>query len=325
MDSSDPTLTNLPSLADLFDRPSLDDWQQIATASLKGRPLERLTVKTHEGLEIAPLATADDYEGDPGYPGQQPFVRGRTALGPGAGGWEVCQRVGNADPKIAADLAKEELDRGANSVWLVFDRATRTADEDAAHAPGGGIRLTHVDDLELFLGRVDLPTTPIHLTAGGGFAAVAAIVVAAARRKQIEPRELLGNLGCDLLAALVTDGSLPLGIDGSLDLLAEITRWAEEQAPDLRTITISTMPYHLAGANAVQELSFALATGIEYLRNLTHRGIEPGTACRQISFRHAIGRDLFMEAAKLRACRRLWARATDACGRAGRRRGFLGR
>ena len=321
MASSDPTFTDLPPLAEIFDRPSLDDWRQIATASLKGRPLERLTVKTHEGLEIAPLATADDYEGDPGYPGQQPFVRGRTALGPGAGGWEVCQRVGNADPKIAADLAKEELDRGANSVWLVFDRATRTADEDAAHAPGGGIRLTHVDDLELFLGHVDLPTTPIHLTAGGGFAAVAAIVVAAARRKQIEPRELLGNLGCDLLAALVTDGSLPLGIDGSLDLLAEITRWAEEQAPDLRTITISTMPYHLAGANAVQELSFALATGIEYLRNLTHRGIEPGTACRQISFRHAIGRDLFMEAAKLRASRRLWARAADACGVAEEDRG----
>ncbi len=321
MASSDPTFTDLPSLAELFDRPSMDDWRQIATASLKGRPLERLTVKTHEGLEIAPLATADDSGADPGYPGQQPFVRGRTAMGPGAGGWEVCQRVGSADPKIAADLAKEELDRGANSIWLVFDRATRTADDDADHAPGGGVRLTHVDNLDTFLERVNLPTTPIHLAAGGSFAAVAAIMVAAARRREIQPRELLGNLGCDPLAALVTDGSLPLGIDGSLDVLAEIARWAEKHAPDLRTISISTLPYHLAGANAVQELSIALATGIEYLRNLTNRGIEPSSVCHQIGFRHAIGRDLFMEAAKLRACRRLWARAADACGVAEEYRG----
>jgi len=321
MASSDPTLTELPSLAELFDRPSLDDWRKIAAASLKGRSLDRLTVTTHEGLEIAPLATAADTEADSGYPGQQPFVRGRTALGPGAGGWEVCQRVGSTDPKIAADLAKEELDRGANSVWLVFDRTTRTADDNTDHAPGGGIRLARVDDLDVFLRRVNLPTTPIHLAAGGSFAAVAAIIVAAARQKKIEPRELLGNLGCDPLAALVTDGSLPLGIEGSLDLLAEIAFWAEKNAPDLRTITVSTLPYHLAGANAVQELSYALATGIEYLRNLNDRGFEPGNVGRQIGFRHAMGRDLFIEAAKLRACRRLWARAADACGVAEEHRG----
>jgi len=321
MDSSDPTFTELPSLAELFDRPSLDDWRQIATASLKGRPLERLTVKTHEGLEIAPIATPDDSNADPGYPGQQPFVRGRTAHGPGPSGWEVCQRVGHADPKIAADLAKEELSRGANSVWLVFDRTTRTADDHADRQLGGGIRLTDVRDLGSFFDHVDVPITPFHVAAGGSFAAVAAILVAAARRQKIGPRELLGSLDCDPLGALVTDGVLPLGIDGSLDLLAEIAHWAEKHAPELRTITVSTLPYHMAGANAVQELSFALATGIEYLRNLNDRGFQPGNVCRQIGFRHAVGRDLFMEAAKLRACRRVWARAADACGVAEEDRG----
>lgn len=312
MASSDPTFTELPSLADLFDQPSLDEWRRIATASLKGRPLERLTVKTLEGIEIAPLATSDDTKTDPGFPGQQPFVRGRTALGPGAGGWEVCQRVGSADPAIAAELAAEELGRGANSVWLVFDRTTRTADE--GHAPGGGIRLTDIDDLSSFFEHVDLGTTPIHLAPGGSFAAVAAILVAAARRRKIEPRKFLGNLDCDPLAALVTDGGLSSGIDGSLVLLAEMAHWAGRNAPELRTITISTLPYHLAGAHAVQELAYALATGVDYLRSLTDHGLEPSATCRQIGFRHAVGRDLFMEAAKLRACRRLWARATDACG-----------
>jgi methylmalonyl-CoA mutase len=316
MAPSDPTLTELPPLAELFDRPSLDDWRETATASLKGRPLERLTVKTHEGLEIAPLATAEDNDTDPGYPGQQPFVRGRTALGPGAAGWEVCQRISNPNPDLAARWAKQELGRGANSAWLVFDRATRTAGDDTDSLPGDGIRLTAVHDLDPFFDRIDFPITPVHLAAGGSFAAVAAMLVAAARGHKIRPRELLGGLDCDPINALVSDGVLPLGIDGSLDMLAEIAHWAEKHAPELRTITVSTLPYHMAGANAVQELSFALATGIEYLRSLAGRGFEPGAVCRQIGFRHAVGRDLFMEAAKLRACRRLWARAAGVCGAA---------
>jgi len=314
MAPSDPTFTELASLEELFGQPSLDEWRRVAEASLRGRSLEQLTVKTHEGLEIAPLATAEDAKTNPGYPGQQPFVRGRTALGPGAGGWEVCQRVGHPDPEVAAGSAREELGRGASSVWLVFDRATRMADDGEDHIQGDGIRLVDRHDLEPFFSRVDFPTTPIHLAAGGSFAAVAALIIAAARHNDIAPREFLGTFGCDPLGALSTDGSLPLGLGGSLELLSEIAHWAEKHAPELRTITVSTLPYHLAGANAVQELSIALATGVEYLRSLTGHGFDPSSACRQIGFRHAIGRDLFMEAAKLRACRRLWARATDACG-----------
>ena len=314
MASSDRAFTELASIEELFGQPSLDEWRRAAEASLKGRPLERLTVKTHEGFEIAPLATAEDAKTDPGYPGQQPFVRGRTALGPGAGGWEVCQRVGHPDPAIAATLAAEELARGTSSVWLVFDRATRLADDSAGHNRSGGIRLWDLNDLDPFFEHVDISTTPIHLAAGGSFAAVAAFLVAVARRHAIEAREFLGSFDCDPLGALATDGALPTGLEGSLGLLAEIARWAEDHAPELRTITVSTIPYHLAGANAVQELSIALATGVEYLRSLTEHGFEPSNACRQIGFRHAIGRDLFIEAAKLRACRRLWARAMDACG-----------
>ena len=121
---------------------------------------------------------------DPGYPGQQPFVRGRTALGPGAAGWEVCQRIAHPDPGVAARWAQEELGRGANSVWLVFDRATRTADDDADTVPGDGIRLTTIHDLDPFFERIDFPITPFHLAAGGSFAAVAAMMVAAAREQE---------------------------------------------------------------------------------------------------------------------------------------------
>ncbi len=185
----------------------------------------------------------------------------------------------------------------------------------ADRPPGGGIRLTDVRDLGSFFDRVDVPITPFHLAAGGSFAAVAAILVAAARRQKIGPRELLGSLDCDPLAALVTDGVLSSGNR------RQPRRAGRDRATGPRITLPNSAPSPSApcpitwpAPTRSRSLSFALATGIEYLRNLTDRGFEPGAVCRQIGFRHAVGRDLFMEAAKLRACRRLWARAAGACG-----------
>ena len=312
MASSDPTFTELPPLSELFRQPTIEDWRRIAEASLKGKPLERLTIRTHDGLEIAPLATADDATSDPGYPGQQPFVRGRTAIGPGLDGCQVCQQVAHPDADVSARWAAEDLARGSDSVWLVLDRATRTGDADATES--AGIHLTDERDLDPFFEHLNLSNTPIHLSAGGSFSSVAAIFIAAARRHGVDPRELSGSIDCDPLGALADDGRLALGLAGSLELLAEQTHWSDGHTPTVRTITVSTLPYHMAGADAVQELAYALATAIEYLRVLTDHDFEPGAACRQIGFRHAIGRDLFLEAAKLRAMRRIWARAADACG-----------
>lgn len=314
MASSDPIFTELPALAELFDRPSLDDWRRTAEASLKGRALEELTVTTHEGLEIAPLATAEDTTIDPGYPGQLPFVRGRGPLGPGPTGWQVRQRIAHPDPAIASRWAAEELERGASSLWLVLDTATGKPDDEPEAGHGNGMRIFGERDLDPLLESVDLSMTPIHLTVGGSFAAAAAILVAATRRHGIASRELLGGFDCDPVGALAGDGTLPTGLAGSLELLAELAFWVDHHAPELTTITVDTTAYHQAGATAVQELAYALSTALEYLRALTDRGFAPGAAGRHIGFRHAIGRDLFIEAAKLRAARRLWARVAEACG-----------
>jgi methylmalonyl-CoA mutase len=314
MAPSDPTFTELPAFEELFEQPSLDDWRQAAEASLKGRPLDRLTVRTHEGLAIPPLFTAKDIEPQPGWPGSPPFVRGRTALGPGADGWEVCPCIDHPDPGTAARWAAEELGRGATSIWLVCDPATRLIDDDVAAPAGPGVHLSDSSDLEALCRSVDLAVTPIHLDAGANTVAVASALIAAARRCGIDPHDLTGTLGCDPLGALVADGELGVGIDGSLTLLAELVSWSELHAPGLVPIVVSTLPYHLAGATAVHELAYGLATGVEILRALADRGIEAERACRRIAFRHAVGRDLFMEAAKLRAGRRLWARVAEACG-----------
>jgi methylmalonyl-CoA mutase len=314
MAPSDHRFVELPTLDELFDEPSIGDWKKVAEASLGDRPLERLTVSTDEGIDISPLYTKHDPVEDPGYPGQAPFVRGRTALGAGPAGWEVCQRVDHGDPTAAARQVRADLSRGATSIWLVFDPITRMTDDEVVIAPGPGVRIVTQDDFDGLCAEVDPATTSIHLDAGGNAAAVTAAFLAAARRREINPHDLSGSLGCDPLGAFAADGNLSAGLDGSSMLMVELARWTERHAPELRPITISTIPYHMAGATAVQELAFALATGVEYLRVMTAGGFDTSAACRRLGFRYAIGRDLFMEAAKLRAARRLWAKAAEACG-----------
>jgi methylmalonyl-CoA mutase len=314
MVADDSTFTRLPSPSELFDGPSIDRWREIGEASLKGKPIEKLSARTHEGLTIPPLFTADDTAPDPGFPGQAPHTRGRTALGAGPRGWTICQAVTHADPEVAARWAAEDRRRGVEAVWLIFDTSVRLAGLDVDPVVGDGVRIDDSRGFDPFFDRLDLTTQSLHLSAGGNTPAVAAALLAAARRHEVGPHELRGSLGFDPLGALAADGTLTAGLRGSFALMAELAAWTHQRAPDLRSVAVSTIAYHLAGASAVEELAYALATAVDYLRALTDRGIDVGAASRQILFRHAIGRDLFMEAAKLRACRRLWSRAAGACG-----------
>ena len=316
MAPTDPTFTELPSFDERFDRPTLAGWREIAEASLKGRSLDSLTVRTHEGLEIPPLFTTEHAVREPGLPGQTPFVRGRTALGAGASGWAVCPLVNHPDPETAADLAAQDAARGADAVWLVIDSSLRTAEDTLEPLRGDGTAIHAVPAFDGFFRRFDPTACAIHLDAGGNAGAIGALWLAAARRHDVNPHALSGSLGCDPLGALARDGGLSAGLEGSYDQMAELAAWTAVRAPGLKAATVSTLRYHMTGASAVEELAYALATGIAYLRALSERGLDVGTAAARIGFRHAVGRDLFIEAAKLRAGRRLWSRATDACGAA---------
>ncbi|MCU0304444.1 MAG: methylmalonyl-CoA mutase family protein [Thermoanaerobaculales bacterium] len=313
MTDSDPMFDEFPDLSRVFGTPSLDDWRRAAEASLKGRPLDKLTIRTHEGLAVGPLFTAADAAADPGYPGLAPHTRGRTPLGPGADGWSVSAELAHPDPGIAARWAAEEIGRGADAVLLVVDRAVRAADGEPAATDGDGVHLVTVADAAPLVEGLAAAGAALHLDAGGAAPAVAATLVAAGRRQR-PAHDVRGALCFDPIAALVRDGVLVAGLDGAYDQLAELAVWADRHAPGLRSAGVDTLPYHLAGASAVEELAWGLATAVQALRELASRGVAPDAACRQLSVRFAIGRDLFTEAAKLRAWRRLWSRAAGACG-----------
>lgn len=314
MDTSDPTFDTFPDLASLFPRTSASEWRAAAETSLKGRPLERLTVRTLEGLSIDPLYTAQTEVDDPGLPGQAPFVRGRTPAGSGSSGWQVCQAVVDPDPLTAAKRAAEAVNRGADALWLVVDRSVRAEIDELDEPVGDGIVIPVSTAFDPFFNAVDPATAAVHLDAGGAAPAVAACLLNAARRHEVNPHDLRGSLGVDPLGSLAADGRVTMGLTGGYSAMAELVAWSGLRAPGLRTVAVSTLPYHLAGADAVRELAFAAATAVTYLRELSDRGVPLDAAGRQLLFRFAVGRDLFIEAAKLRAFRRIWSRIGAACG-----------
>jgi len=248
-----------------------------------------LTVLTHENIEINPLYTAKD------LPECGPFV-----ASPENGGWESCVAVELLDPDEAIRQAREYLSRGAQSIWIKVNRRSSS----------WGRLTTDV------LGRL-LETTggaPIYIDGRGVSPTLAALLVAATRKCGIRLDTFRGGFDFDPLGTMAADGLLPWDLDYAFDLMAEMVTWTDNEAPRARAFSVSSIPYVKAGATAVHELALALATGVEYLRRLDAAGVAPAVACRRMRLVLPVGRDFFMEVAKLRAARTLWARVAEACG-----------
>jgi methylmalonyl-CoA mutase len=158
----------------------------------------------------------------------------------------------------------------------------------------------------------------LYLDARGAATALAALLIVATERVDGGFESLVGGFDIDPLGVLAADGALPTSLVGAFDLMAEGLRWCEDRAPRMRAVAVSTIPHAKAGATATQELAFVLATSVAYLRAMEQRGISPEIVSRRLRFLTAVGRDLFMETAKLRAMRALWRRVAEACSVSGR-------
>ncbi len=301
-----------------FATPSFETWRQMATDGLKGRTLNSLTTPIGDGVDIKVLYTSDDKRADPGLPGTFPFTRGGALDNAESRSWENCALYTHPDIDVAARQMAEETRRDAQSVWVRLSCGIRfgidSQSPQAAQWSGDGVIAENVGDFERLFEGIDPVETPVHLEAGGNAVAAAAAFIASVRRRNIAPETIRGSFNLDPLGALVCDGTLVYGLDRSFEMAVSVAAWCLEHMPGIRALSVSTVPYHGAGATPVQELAFALATGIEWLRTLEHRGLEPDEACRQIKFLFATGRDFFTEAAKLRAFRRIWAQAAASCG-----------
>ena len=304
-----------------FQAPTLEQWREEVVRLLKGAPFEKkMLAATYEGITLQPIYTPEDVKNLPfqdSLPGEWPFLRGTEPLGKRVAGWLVAQELPFPDVKAFNEALRQDLERGQNAVNLLLDEAGRQgfdADQAEASMVGkGGTSLSTYADAVQALEGVD-SGLPIFLAASAGALPAAALMVAALKAKQADLAKVELYLGFDPLGALASKGSLPMSVDQAYDQLAELTRWAVTNTPKARTLVACGRPWHEAGGNAVQELAFTLASAVATLRALETRGISVNDAASRVLIRMSVGGHFFMEIAKLRAARVLWAQVVRACG-----------
>lgn len=308
-------------LLEAFAGVSYEAWRGEVERALKGGDFDKkLVTRTLEGIDVQPLYVPASWpagEDSAGLPGAPPYRRGALAGGRYGARWDMRTSYDDPNAAVLAEEIAADLGRGARSLWLCFDaqvRSGRASAEPPRAVHERGVPCVSAQQLATMLAKVPLDRVLMSLDAGANALAVAACFAQVARARGLKLEQLEAWFNADPLAALARDGSLPFALDSARAQLVELARWAAAHAPRARSVTVSTRPYHDAGAHAAQEIGIALATGVTYLRWLIDVGMSLRDACAQIAFSVAVGSDLYMEIAKLRALRQCWANAIAACG-----------
>ena len=310
------------TLLDEFTAPTKEEWREAAEKLLKGAPFDKLMKrKTPEGITLEPIFWKDVLDHLPAtdtLPGFDNYLRGTSAAGYSQEPWEISQELPYGTPKEFNQAATADLMRGQNSLNVILDIATlKGLDPDAANVGevgACGLSLACFDDIKNAFKDIIPEAISFHLRTGCSGMTVGALFFAWLKEIGADPTKVKGSLGMDPLAVKAAAGQLPADLGTLFEEQAVLAKHCTEQAPDIRAVGISTLPYHQAGASAVEELGLALATGSAYLTELTERGLSIDDAAKQIRFSFAIGGNFFMEIAKLRAARVLWAQVVAAFG-----------
>ncbi len=299
--------TPIIPLAGGFEAADREEWTALVEKALKGRPIDKaLRKSTYEGVTVDALYRAEDVTA--------PAGRRIPSLARNSTGWDIRQLHVRPEPAAANADIKADLAGGASSVALRLDAGARSGSGE----PGAdGVVIRREADLENTLAGVDLSGTSITVQPGSAFLSAAAILMAVAKARGVDAGRLSGTFGADPLGALAEIGALPGPLASYLDAVAALAAWTHRNAPGMRAVWIDTSLHHDAGATETQDLAFAMATALAYLRAMTGAGMSVDDACRQIGFTLSAGTEVFQVIAKLRAARRLWTRIVEACGGVG--------
>lgn len=308
---------------DEFAVPAREEWYKEAEAALKGAPFEkRMYSQTYEGITLEPIY---DLEGSRdllkpgGLPGEPPFLRGTETSGYLGRPWGIAQSSSDVLPQEANRAARRELEKGATVLRLELDECTKMGlDPSPEYFKGDyrGLSLSTLRDAEETFRGFSLDATPLHIYAGASAAPLLGLIAAMERPKEDGSAllKLSGCIGADPLGELAERGRLALPAEELYDEMAQAIEWAELNAPGIKTILARGEPYHNGGASAVQETACAVSAAIAYVRAMRRRGIEPERSMKQIRFSFSIGANFFMEIARLRAARMIWAQIAEAFG-----------
>ena len=300
---------------DKFQQRSRSDWAALAQKERKGAPIESLQWATPEGIAVEPLYTASDLadlEYQDGLPGIAPFVRGPKATMYAGRPWTVRQYAGYSTAEESNAFYRRNLAAGQSGLSIAFDLAThRGYDSDHERVVGdvgkAGVAIDSIEDMKILFDGIPLDKMSVSMTMNGAALPVMAMYIAAAEEQGVNHATLDGTLQNDILKEFMVRNTYIYPPEPSMRIVADIIAYTATEMPRFNPISISGYHMQEAGATSVQELAFTIADGIEYVRTAISKGLAVDAFAPRLSFFFAIGMSFFMEVAKLRAARLLWA------------------
>ncbi len=271
-------------------------------------------------LPVKPLYTAEDRSGDPGAPGVWPYLRGIQASMYTGKLWTMRQYAGFGTAEETNRRFRALLAAGQTGLSTAFDLPTQMGyDSDHPMAVGEvgrvGVAIDTVDDLARLFEEIPLDRVSTSMTINATAAILLAMYVVVGEEQGIPRSRLAGTVQNDILKEYIARGTYIFPAEPSLRLCIEIFRFVAEEGMRFNPISISGYHMREAGATAVQEVGFTLANACEYVSHALRAGLPIEQFGPRLSFFFASHNDLFEEAAKFRAARRLWARlARDRFG-----------
>ena len=294
------------------------EWVAKAAKELKGKDPASLIVATAEGIPLKPLYTAADLPDQPrleSLPGEFPFLRGPYATMYTNRPWTIRQYAGFSTAAESNAFYKANLAAGQTGLSVAFDLAThRGYDSDNKRVTGdvgmAGVAIDSILDMRELFANIPLDKVSVSMTMNGAVLPVLAMYVAAAEEQGVEQRQLAGTIQNDILKEFMVRNTFIYPPHPSMKVVADIMAYTSGHMPRFNSISVSGYHMQEAGADAKLELAFTIADGLEYVRTAvsnSYGAITVDDIAPRISFFFGIGMNFYMEVAKLRAARQLWA------------------
>ncbi len=305
-----------------FPKKNISDWQKLSQKDLgvdkagNAIPLEKINWETPEGFTVKPIYTAADLENleyIDTMAGFAPFVRGPRATMYTVRPWTVRQYAGFSTAEESNAFYKRNLAGGQKGLSVAFDLAThRGYDSDHPRVVGdvgkAGVAIDSVEDMKILFDGIPLAEMSVSMTMNGAVLPILANYIVAGLEQGVKLEELQGTIQNDILKEFMVRNTYIYPPEPSMRIVADIIEYTAKKMPKFNSISISGYHMHEAGATAVQELAYTIADGEEYVKAALSKGLNVDDFAPRLSFFFAIGMNFFMEIAKLRAARLLWAK-----------------
>jgi methylmalonyl-CoA mutase len=280
------------------------------------------SMTTAEGIDVAPLYTEADLapvDHLATMPGVPPYLRGPYATMYTRRPWTIRQYAGFSTAEASNAFYRRNLAEGQKGLSIAFDLAThRGYDSDHPRVVGdvgmAGVAIDSILDMRILFSGIPLDRISVSMTMNGAVLPIMALYIVAAEEQGVAPEQLSGTIQNDILKEFMVRNTYIYPPEPSLRVIADIFAYTAEKMPRFNSISVSGYHMQEAGATADIELAYTLADGLEYVRTGMRAGLDVDAFAPRISFFWGIGMSTFMEVAKLRAGRMLWAKLMQGVG-----------